>query len=186
MQTALDIRSAPAGLGFKPREARRKVLIPARMRSDAGWSDVCLRDLSSGGALVQSPNPPPPGSYIEIRRGSQVIVGRVRWRKERRFGIQAQGRIDIGALIEEPGVSRRTPIALPGGWVHPERRSDPERLTAADIAERHARNRRLSAAFQFWLWVAVSVVIAAFAASEIHQVLMEPIGHIAAALDSPH
>ena len=44
---------------FKPRETRQKVVLPARMRAGAGAVDVCIRDVSSRGMLIQAGVPPP-------------------------------------------------------------------------------------------------------------------------------
>src|SRR3546814_17106618 len=79
-------------IGDKPRETRHPVLIPARMRVGQSWIEVVIHNLSSGGALVASDEAPERGTYIEIRRGRQTIIGRVVWRKHRFLGIQAQGR----------------------------------------------------------------------------------------------
>jgi hypothetical protein len=65
------------------------VLAKARMRHGNAWSDVCLVNLSSRGAGLQCATPPGPGSYVEIKRGSNVvIVGRVAWSHGHRFGIR--------------------------------------------------------------------------------------------------
>lgn len=62
----------------KKREERVKVLAKARMRDGSAWSDVCLVNLSSRGAGLQCAAPPSTGTYVEIKRGSNVlIVGRV-------------------------------------------------------------------------------------------------------------
>src|SRR3546814_3873683 len=63
-------------IGYKPRETRHPVLIPARMRVGQSWIEVVIHNLSSGGALVASDEAPERGTYIEIRRGRQTIIGR--------------------------------------------------------------------------------------------------------------
>ena len=83
------------------------VLIPARMHVGPSWIEVVIHNLSSGGALVASDEAPDRGTYVEIRRGRQTIIGRVVWRKDRFFGIQAQGRLDIAAIINEPRLPSR-------------------------------------------------------------------------------
>ena len=44
------------------------------MRSGASWHDVCILNLSLHGAGIQALEPPARGSYVEIRRGSHVII----------------------------------------------------------------------------------------------------------------
>jgi hypothetical protein len=51
-----------------------KVLVKARMRNGNAWSDVCLVNLSSRGAGLQCATPPSAGSYVEIKRGSNVVI----------------------------------------------------------------------------------------------------------------
>lgn len=87
---------------MKPREERHKTLIRARMRSVAGWSDVCILNLSLHGAGMQCASPPGRGTYVEIRRGGHVIIARVAWSNGHRFGVRSQEAIAIEAVIAEP------------------------------------------------------------------------------------
>ena len=54
---------------------RRRVLLPARMRTSAGWSDACILNVSSRGALIHAKRPITQGSVVELRHGDHVIVG---------------------------------------------------------------------------------------------------------------
>jgi hypothetical protein len=161
---------------MKPREARRKVVIPARMRDGGAWVDVCIRDISSRGMLVQAASPPPRGTYIEIYKARHRIVARVVWRKERRFGVHTQDKLDIGAIIEDAALAVAAPAA--GSAPPPERRADPGRLTAAKLAERAERNRRLSAMFEFGCVVACGLAAAAITVSAVKQTLSRPLQSI--------
>jgi hypothetical protein len=84
---------------FKSREARHAVLIRARMRAGGPAADVCVRNVSSRGMLLQAHEVPAPGSYVEILLPDAVVVGRVMWAAERRFGIRARDRIPVDRLI---------------------------------------------------------------------------------------
>jgi hypothetical protein len=156
---------------MKPREPRRKVIIPARMRSDGAWGDVCIRDISSRGLLLQAASPPPRGTYVEIFKARHRIIGRVIWTKERRFGIHTQERLNISAIVEEAAAGDAAPGAAPAT----ERRSDPYRLTAATVARRLERSRRLSAAFQFGCIVACGGAAAMLTASTVQDILSRPL-----------
>lgn len=80
---------------LKPREGRVKLLARARMRSGAGWSDVCVVNASTRGVGLQAANPPEPGHYVEIRRGANLLlIGRVIWTKGHRFGVNTQPGLD--------------------------------------------------------------------------------------------
>lgn len=129
---------------FKPRESRQKVVLPARMRAGAGQMDVCIRDISSRGMLIQAGQPPPRGTYVEIVRPGCSVTGRVVWRKHHKFGIQAQDRIRIGAVLER----RSTP--RPGGGTPPLNQAGPLRLARrAAPAERAALARARGATLQY-------------------------------------
>ena len=84
--------------GFKNREKRQTVRLPARMRDETGWRDVTICNVSSRGMMVLTPQPPAPGSYVELRRNNVAIVGQVRWREDGAFGMRAQDVISITAL----------------------------------------------------------------------------------------
>lgn len=154
--------------GHKPREPRQKVVVSARMRIDGKYSDVCIRDISSRGMMLQAAAPPRPGTYIEIFRAANVVVARVVWAADRRFGIQTQDRINIPAIIQAaPSSGPRLPDQ--------ERRS-PNRATATaiNLAEVAERNRRRSRAFEFALLAACGLLGAGLAAHIAYDVLSSP------------
>lgn len=91
---------------FKPREGRQKVVLPARMRAGAAQVDVCIRDVSSRGMLIQAGVPPPRGTYVEILRPGYSVTGRVVWSKHHKFGIQSRETIRIAAVLERRNGSR--------------------------------------------------------------------------------
>jgi hypothetical protein len=130
---------------FKPREPRQKVVLPARMRAGAGQMEVCIRDISSRGMLVQAGVPPPRGTYVEIVRPGYSVTGRVVWVKQHKFGIQSRDRISIPAVLERRSVPR------PGGGTAPfDQSGGPMRaLPRADPAEQAARARARSALVQY-------------------------------------
>ncbi|WP_416222237.1 PilZ domain-containing protein [Sphingomonas sp. LY160] len=131
---------------MKPREPRTKVLIKARMRSGSAWRDIYLLDMSRRGALVQAAAPPPTGSYIEVRRGSRLIVARVVWADNQRFGVFAQDPIAINDFIQDPDGLRDQDCVT--RRAHPsERRASPRPPTAVD---RHDRSRQIGRSVEFF------------------------------------
>ena len=110
---------------MKPREQRRKVLIRARMRLTATWTDVCILNISSRGMQLQSAKPPARGAYVEIRRGPHIIIGCVAWAKNHRFGVRSQDVLFIDSIVAEPGDtdSQSGPVA----HVPAERRAAPRK-----------------------------------------------------------
>lgn len=126
---------------MKPRELRRKVLIRARLRVVASWSDVCILNISTRGMQLQAARPPERGNYVEIRRGPHVIIGCVAWAKQHRFGIKSQDVLLVDAIVAEPGDSdsQRGPVAQ----VPAEQRSKLRKAISAD------QSRTLGRAMEF-------------------------------------
>lgn len=73
-------------------------MIPAQLRGDTAWSDVCIRNVSSHGMMLQMTKPPTPGSYVELRRESVVVVARVMWADSDSCGLRTQAKVDAGVL----------------------------------------------------------------------------------------
>ena len=83
---------------LKSREPRKSVNITVRLKSEHGWENARIRNVSSRGMMIHCEAPPGRGSYVEIRRGSYVVVGRIVWAAEDSFGLQAQDRIELASL----------------------------------------------------------------------------------------
>jgi len=130
---------------FRPRENRHKVVLPARMRAGAGQVDVCIRDISSRGMLIQAGVPPARGTYVEILRPGCSVTGRVVWSKHHKFGIEARGKISVAMMLE-----RRTAPRDSGGTPPVNQGGGPVRLSPrADPAEQAARARARAAFMQY-------------------------------------
>jgi hypothetical protein len=157
-----------------PREPRRKVLAQARMRRGSIWEDVCIRNVSSRGLLLRTESPPEPGTYVEIRRLSQIIVGRSVWRHGQDFGIRTQDVVDVSAILTDAEWSG-TGSPVPGVPHQVERRSDPQRRAGADVAWQFERSRQLSSAIQFLIVAAVGLAAAGFAAGMAYELLSQPL-----------
>ncbi|MBB4640660.1 PilZ domain-containing protein [Rhizorhapis suberifaciens] len=153
--------------GIREREARRQVFLRAKMRADGRPTDICVRNISARGMLLQAANPPPRGTYIEVHLARHMIVARVVWTKERRFGVQTREAMNIDAIA-----------GMNSGW------ASPKRLDAAaqpmgkryvskadDICRRLERNRRISAALEFSVIMVSSLTAAAIAATILYEQL---------------
>lgn len=73
----------------KPRELRRRVIVPARLRHGATWSDTCILNVSSRGLLIHTGRPIRGGNEVELRRGDHMILARVVWSDGARAGLQS-------------------------------------------------------------------------------------------------
>jgi hypothetical protein len=68
--------------------------------------------MSARGLMAEAGAPSARGSYVEIRRDQQIIVGCVICAESGPFGVRAQDRINIDAVVTEPRlVNRPAPTA---------------------------------------------------------------------------
>jgi len=159
----------------KPREERQKVMIKARMRSGVWWHDVCILNLSVHGVGIQAAEPPVRGTYVEIRRGSQVIVARVAWAKGHRAGLRSQDAIFIQAVVNDIGSAASAPRLIGGTPI--ERRSAPRTASQQDSS------RLVGRAMEFACFGLVAAALAVTAFSSVEQALANPLSQISAALE---
>lgn len=92
-------RFAASAKSQKPRELRRRVLLPARARTAAGWSDACILNISSRGLLIHARRPAAQGSIIELNHGQHAIVARVVWADGQRLGLSAEDRLPVEQIL---------------------------------------------------------------------------------------
>src|SRR3954447_9163403 len=83
----------------KPRELRRAVLLPAHIRTTAGWGQACILNVSSHGLLIYSSGVAPTGDEVQLRHGAHVISARVVWRKGQRLGLATEERLPIDDIV---------------------------------------------------------------------------------------
>jgi hypothetical protein len=159
--------------GFKDRDPRVKVFLPSRIRVGSAWADACIHNVSARGLLVAADDVPKPGSYVEIRRGHNVIIGRAVWKKERFFGVRTQDRIDLPALQVEPTRSSGRSAANTPNSAMERRREDRFKKDAA-MARKLERSLALSRVLQFGLIALAAVGASAVVATAVHSVLGVP------------
>ena len=158
---------------MKNREPRRKVLIHARVKFGATWSDASILNLSSRGMLIHSEPAPSRGSYLEIRRGSQVVVARVVWSSAARFGVQTQDPVSAEQLMSDATATPR----LSATFV--ERRSEPRPSSL-----RHEASRHRSRAIEFGTFALLGAVGAILVTTAVEELLSIPLEAIRLALNS--
>ena len=155
---------------MKAREERQKVMVRARMRSGASWDDVCIVNLSLHGVGIQAAKPPARGTYVEIRRGSNVIVARVAWTKGHRAGLRSQDAIFIHAVLREQPANPPTVEKV-------ERRKMPR----APVL-RHEDSRLAARAMEFACLTIVACALAVGAFGAVEGALARPLSQISDAL----
>lgn len=140
------------------------------MRDGSAWSDVCLVNLSSRGAGLQCAAPPSIGSYVEIKRGSNVlIVGRVAWSQGHRFGIRTQDVIWINAVLNDVAVEQAPVAAV-------------ERRAVARTATDHEHSRLLARRMQGSFVLAAVACFALVIGSTMQSALARPMAVLSTAI----
>jgi len=132
--------------------------------------EVCIRDISSRGLMLQGAAPPPRGTYVEIVGAEQTIVGCVIWSKDRRFGVRTRDRIDVSAAI--CGIPARPSDQGPA------LRSRALCTAIAPTRTIPGSNRALGKAVEFIVLAAFAAVLVAAMAMAMFQALSKPAEHI--------
>ena len=159
----------------KARDPRQATCASARLNSDGRWQDVCIRNISSRGMMVEVQHPPPRGHYLEVRRGAHVIIGRVVWSSGYRVGILSQEKLEIGAIVADTRVSARSSRAS-GKPV--------ERRKSARHHERHDHSRLLGRSIEFGSLLALGALGAFFVVDVASAALGGPLHEVRTALGS--
>ena len=143
---------------MKAREPRRRVMVAARMRTEDGWSDVLIRNISSRGALIETGTTAPRDKFVEVRTGHLVLVGRVAWRNKSQFGIQTQDKVNIDAVAQRPS----TPYKRDANAPAVERRA--EARTTESLAWMAERSKMIASSAQYiFLAVCIALVVSGLA-----------------------
>jgi hypothetical protein len=156
--------------GHKPRELRRRVVVPARLRDGASWSDACILNVSSRGLMIHTGRPVRCGSDVEIRRGDYLIVARVMWRDGGRAGLRAQQPVPVEEIV----LLGQAP-ALPRTPRSGERRRHPRPEHSSRVRGR---------AIEFAGVLTLVAMLAAAGVSMIDAALARPLAAISTALGS--
>ena len=167
---------------MKPREARRKALVRGRMRLGATWRDVNILNISSRGLLLHAAPPPERGTYVEVRRGPHVIVARVVWSSQERFGVQSQDPLRVDDIISEAGQSTGASAKALESPAGGERRAAPRERPG--LANRHERSRQASRMAEFICLSAFGAILAAIVFDAVAEGLGRPISQLSGALAS--
>jgi len=113
----------------RSRELRRRVVLPARLRTGTQWSDTCILNISSRGLMILSGRVSPKDSLVELRRGEHVIIARVVWRDGGRVGLQSKDRVPVEEIISTDRVPLLR-LTVDGHPIERRRRSREPSVTA--------------------------------------------------------
>jgi hypothetical protein len=151
-----------------PRELRRRVVVPARLRHGASWTDACILNVSSRGLMIHTGRPIVEGTQVEVRRGDHIIVARVMWRDGGRAGLKAEERVPVEEIMTL-GQSPSLQLTAATG----ERRKHPR---PGD------RSRLRGRAIEFAGVVTIAVSLAGAGLAMIEQAFARPLAMVSAAL----
>lgn len=165
---------------MKPREARRKVVVGARMRLDGRWADVRILDASSHGFLVSTADAPPRGTCIELARGPAHYVARVMWQGNGRFGVQTRDRVCVDALLAPPTAATGNGAFDPSKG---ERRARDR--TREELDQRALRNAWLGKTVEYASVAGAGAMAAMLIVSLFGSAFAAPMARISAALETP-
>jgi hypothetical protein len=155
----------------RARELRRRVVMPARLRSSGGWTDACILNISSRGLMIHSSRAGPQGSVVELWRGEHVIVARVVWQDGARAGLQTDERLAVEDILSLSGSATMTLTASQGVPVD-------RRLRPREEFDWRQKGRLI----EFVGVVLIGCTLAVTAYGAIEQVLAPPLAMIHAAL----
>ncbi|HET7575817.1 MAG TPA: hypothetical protein VFK19_04515 [Sphingomicrobium sp.] len=150
---------------------RRQVVVPARMRMGAFWSDACILNVSSRGLMIRASRAAQQGSVIEVWRGDLVIVARVVWRSGVRAGLQAEDRVPVEEIMmigQSPSLQ-----LIAGERPSYERRKRPRT---------HEQSRFRAKALEFASVAAIAACLAGAAAITMEKALARPLAMVSFAL----
>ena len=163
---------------MKTREKRRNVFLKARMRDTSDWRDICIRNISSRGMMIETLDAPPKrGTHVEVRRGHQTIIARIVWSRHQSCGAYVQDRIDVDALLGERDLSGTDYAQAKKADPAFERRRAPRRPGASADPSRH-----LARAGQFAAVAAVGIVLAGVVVTLAGQTFSAPLSRVMSAL----
>jgi hypothetical protein len=74
---------------------RASLYLAASLYHDGHASAVKIRNISSAGALLDSPAVFTPGALVQLVRGSLIVHGLVAWATNGRYGLKFSGSIDV-------------------------------------------------------------------------------------------
>ena len=94
----------PTGHAHQRAEMRSNMFVMATFYCERGSFPVRVRNMSRGGALIESAAIPLEESRVRLSRGSLSVRGQIIWRDEKRAGIRFDADVEVGDWL--PGINR--------------------------------------------------------------------------------
>jgi len=128
-----------------------------------------IRNVSGRGMMLRMPQPPRPGTYVEIEAGTSAVAARAIWTAGQSCGLHSRERFDLTSF----GKTRGKPILKTAPQV--QSRPVQRRLTAE---ERASNNRQVSSLMQYVTFAVVGLAAASSLGWEVYHVLSAPMSAI--------
>lgn len=147
------------------------MLLKARMRTEAGWGDACILNISSRGLLIYAARAAEQGNTIEVRQGEHVIRARVVWREGARVGLHADELLPVETILSRANA--------------PELRLTADASRRTDRRQRrrsHDESRIRARLFEFATFAVIAVCVGATAFSLVSEALARPLAQVRSAL----
>lgn len=164
----------------RAREERRTIFLKVRVRTDQGWRDVTIGNVSLHGLMLRGPSPPTKGEFIEVRHRSVCVIGRVVWSNGSCCGVRTQDIVDIDALLSQSPAQPRKPQIERRQAPRSRNQPPPAHLLASQIES----SKRFARIFDWSLVAAGGALAAATLASAASSAMDQPMDQVRTALQS--
>ncbi len=155
---------------LRPRELRRRVLLPARVHTQEGWSDACILNVSSSGMMIHAKRPVTVGWAIELRHQDHAISAQVVWRDGAKAGLRADHRVPIEDIVV---LSQAIGLQLTAGPTEGERRKR---------RRDHDQSRLIGRSMQFASITLLGAFLASGAYAAVEHAFAVPLQYVSATL----
>jgi hypothetical protein len=163
---------SPGHANERPRELRRRVKIPARVRATGGWADACILNVSSRGMMINAARPSTiQGKTIELWHGERLVVATIVWRKGTLAGLRAEDRLPVEEILAGSREASLQLTAVPASGLE-------RQVRAPDQAENRFRAR----AIEFAGVITVGGMLAAVALAMVEDAFARPLSAVMTAL----
>lgn len=159
------------------RPHRKAVRIKVRVRTEAGWVDATVHNVSERGMKLHCNPGLRRNEFVEIARGRYRVVGRIVWNADAASGLRSRDMIDMAGLLADPN-QRSARLEI-------DRRAAPRPgppVRALTLAERAAASQLMGRAFEKTFMVLALASVSVLAVTSALEAVDAPIEQVRVAL----
>ena len=106
--------AAPRPAQLPPREPRMRIIRAALLHYNGDVKGARLRNISSGGALIECREEMPVGAVIQLDfAAGGLLEAEIRWSKGTQFGVQFRNKFDLKLLQPTKTIARPATMLMP-------------------------------------------------------------------------